>query len=377
LRGIIRPVDAVGIAGEQPLTVSGLTARAVDAPMGRPIQTASGEIPTAALVLLDLHTREGVTGSAYAFCYTSAVLGPVRDVVAALEPHLAGRPLAPLELHEALRARFRLLGSTGLLGLALNAVDAAAWDALARAAELPLAALLGGRAGARVPAYGSLKSMRAADAAREAEEVLSATGVRELKVKVGAGAIEDDLAVLAALRDVAGDEVRFMVDYNQSLPLPEAIARLERLDAEGLAWVEEPVHADDAAGSAAVARAARTPIQTGESWWSPAEAARHIAAGSSDHVMLDVGRIGGVTGWNRAAALAHAAGLPVSSHIYTEVSAHLLAATPGAHRLEFLPDAAPVLREPLEVRDGMVTVPGEPGSGVVWDEAVVERHRVA
>jgi mandelate racemase len=359
------------------LTIAGLTVRAVDVPMERPIQTASGEIPTAALVLLDLHTREGVTGSAYAFCYTSLLLRPVRDVLAALEADLAGRPLVPLELHEALRARFRLAGSAGVVGLALNAIDAAAWDALARRAELPLAALLGGHAGARITAYGSLKSMRAADAAREAEEVLAATGVRELKVKVGAGTIEDDLAVLAALRDVAGDAVRLMVDYNQSLSVPEALARLERLDAEGLGWVEEPVHADDADGSAAVSRAARTPIQAGESWWSPAEAARHIAATSSDHVMLDVGRIGGVTGWTRAAAIAHAAGRPVSSHIYAEVSAHLLAATPGAHRLEYLPGAAPVLREPLEVRDGVVTVSAEPGSGVSWDEAVLERHRVA
>jgi mandelate racemase len=369
-------VDTVA-AGVQPLTVSALVVRAVDAPMERPIQTASGEIPTAPLVLVDLHTREGLTGSAYAFCYTRAVLRPVRDVLVALEDALVGRPAVPLELHEALRARFRLLGSAGLLGLALNAIDVAAWDALARAAELPLAALLGGAAGARVTAYGSLKSMRAADAAREAEEVLAATGVRELKVKVGAGTIGDDLAVLAAIRRVGGDGVRLMVDYNQSLTVPEALARLERLDAEGLAWVEEPVHADDAAGSAAVARAARTPIQAGESWWSPAEAARHIAAGSSDHAMLDVGRIGGVTGWSRAAALAHAAGLPISSHIYAEVSAHLLAATPGAHRLEFLPNAAPVMREPVAVRDGAVTVPSEPGNGVAWDEAVVERHLVA
>jgi mandelate racemase len=219
--------------------------------------------------------------------------------------------------------------------------------------------------------------MRPDDAAREAGALLEATGVRELKVKVGAGTVEDDLAVLAALREVAGDGVRLMADYNQSLSVPEALARLERLDAEGLAWVEEPVAADDADGAAVVARAARTPIQAGESWWSPAEAARHLAAGGCDHAMLDAGRIGGVTGWMRAAALAHAAGRPVSSHIYAEVSGHLLAATAGAHRLEFLPEAAPVMREPAVVRDGVLTVPDAPGTGIAWDEAVVERHRVA
>src|SRR3954454_24209431 len=98
----------------EPLVISGLSVRAVDVPMRRPIQTASGEIPTAALVLLDLHTPEGVTGSAYAFCYSSLMVRPVREILAGLEAELAGRPLVPLELHDALRARFRLLGSTGL-----------------------------------------------------------------------------------------------------------------------------------------------------------------------------------------------------------------------------------------------------------------------
>jgi mandelate racemase len=93
--------------------------------------------------------------------------------------------------------------------------------------------------------------------------------------------------------------------------------------------------------------------------------------------MLDVARIGGVTGWREAAALARAAGLPISSHIYAELSAHLLSATPGAHRLEYLPNAAPVLAEPLVPRDGVVTVPDTPGSGIAWDEDAVGRHLVA
>jgi mandelate racemase len=357
------------------LTIRGLTARAVDVPMDRPIQTASGEMPTAPLVLIDLETDEGVTGSAYVFCYTPAVLRPLRELIAGLEPVLEGRAVAPLPLWDALRARFRLLGTAGLLGLAVNGIDMAAWDASARAAGVPLAVLLGGEAGARIPAYGSLGSMRPDAVAAEAERVL-ASGVRELKVKVGAGTIDDDLAVIARLREVAGDGVRLMVDYNQSLSVAEALRRLERLDAEGLAWVEEPVLAEDVDAMARVARAARTPIQAGESWWSPVEAARSIAAGGGDHAMLDVARIGGVTGWMRTAPLAHAAGLPVSSHIYGEFSVHLLAGTPGAHRLEYLPGAAPVLQAPLLVQEGVAVVPDAPGAGIAWDESVVDAHRV-
>jgi mandelate racemase len=357
------------------LTIRGLRARAVDVPLDRPIQTASGEMATAPLVLVDLQTDEEVTGSTYVFCYLPAVLLPVRELIASLEPLVKDRPLAPRVLSDALRARFRLLGAGGLLGLALNGIDVAAWDALARAAGVPLATLLGGAPGTRVTAYGSLGSMRPDAVAREAEAVLR-SGVRELKVKIGAGTIDDDLAVIGALREVAGDGVRLMVDYNQSLSPAEAIARLERLDAEGLAWVEEPVAAEDVDGMARVAAAARTPIQAGESWWSPIEAARSITAGGSDHAMLDVGRIGGVTGWLQAAALAHSAGLLISSHIYAEASVHLLAATPGAHRLEYLPGAAPVCREPLTVTDGVAVVPDTPGIGIDWDESMVDAYRV-
>jgi mandelate racemase len=358
------------------LTVRSLRARAVDVPLERPIQTASGAMATAPLVLVDLETEEGVTGSSYVFCYLPAVLGPVHALLRAMEPEIAGRPLAPSTLSDALRARFRLLGDAGLLGLAVNGIDVAAWDALARAAGMPLGVLLGAEPGASITAYGSLGSMRSPAVEREAEAVLE-SGVRELKVKVGAGTIEDDLEVLARLREVAGDGVKLMVDYNQSLSVAEALRRCERLEAEGLGWLEEPVSAADVHGMARVAAATRTPIQAGESWWSPAEAANSIAARGSDHAMLDVGRIGGVTGWQRAAALAAAASLPVSSHIYAEVSVHLLTATPGAHRLEYLPGAAPVLQEALEVVDGRVTAPSIPGTGIAWDESVVARHQVA
>jgi mandelate racemase len=358
------------------LTVRGLRVRAVDVPLDRPIQTASGAMATAPLVLVDLETEEGVTGSAYVFCYLPAILEPVHRLISAMEPELRGRPVAPAVLSDQLRARFRLLGDAGLLGLAINGLDVAAWDALARAADMPLGVMLGGAPGASVTAYGSLGSMRSPAVDTECEAVL-ATGVRELKVKVGAGTIEDDLAVIARLREVAGDGVTLMVDYNQSLTVDEALRRLERLDAEGLGWVEEPVSAADVHGMARVAAAARTPIQAGESWWSPAEAAYSIAARGSDHAMLDVGRIGGVTGWQRAAALAAAGSLPISSHIYAEVSVHLLGATPGAHRLEYLPGAAPVLQEPLRVVDGRVSAPETPGAGIAWDESVVARHRVA
>jgi mandelate racemase len=139
-------------------------------------------------------------------------------------------------------------------------------------------------------------------------------------------------------------------------------------------WIEEPVRADDFAGNARVAREVATPIQIGENFMGPEQMAQALAAGACDYAMPDAQRIGGVTGWMRAAALAQAAGMEMSTHLFPEVSCHLLAATPTAHWLEYVDWAAPVLQEPLAVKEGIVEVPARPGAGMAWDEAAVKRY---
>jgi mandelate racemase len=358
------------------LTLRELRVQAVDVPMARPLQTAVGVIPSTPLALIDLVSEEGVTGTTYVFCYSRPGLAAVVAALRELGPALAGTELAPVPLWTQLRARFRLLGTSGAIGLALNGIDMAAWDAAARAASLPLVELLGGRAGGTVTAYGSLKSMRPEDLAEEAAERVAEGGFRYLKLKIGAGDLNADLAAIAAVRDAAGAGAGLMVDYNQSLTLTEALARIRVLDDQGLTWIEEPLPAEDLDGYARLCAAVETPIQAGESWWSPEEAARSVAARASDLVMPDVARVGGVTGWLRAAAVAGAAGLRISTHVYPEVSAHLLAATPGAHLLEDLDKTRPLLDPALVYTDGELTLPSTPGSGVAFDPDAVERFSV-
>jgi mandelate racemase len=165
-----------------------------------------------------------------------------------------------------------------------------------------------------------------------------------------------------------------MVDFNQSLTVAEALRRGRALDGEGLAWIEEPVRADDHRGSAAVAEALATPVQIGENFSGPFDMAEALRLGAADLVMPDVQQIGGVTGWLRAAALAQAAGVPCSSHLFIEASAHLLAVTPTCHWIEYLDVATPVLAEPIRPVDGMLTATTRPGFGLAWDEAAVRRY---
>jgi len=343
------------------MKIARVRARAVDLALERPVETAAGVMRTAPIVLVDVETTEGITGSGYLRTYTAVALEPLARLVENVGELIAGAAAEPAAVAATLTAHFRLLGAQGLTGMAAAGIDMALWDAAAKARELPLAALLGGEP-RPIPAYASLRSMRPASAAAEAEELL-ALGFRGLKVKVAGGA---ELETIRSVRAVAGDGIDLMVDYNQSLSVDEALARARALDDEGLHWIEEPTRGDDFAGHARIAAAARTPVQLGESFWGVPDLEKSIAAGASDHVTLDAMKIGGVTGWLRAAALADDAGLPASSHTFPELSVHLLAVTPTCHRLEYLDHARPLLAEPIRIVDGHAVPPERPGSGLEW-----------
>lgn len=348
--------------------------RAVKVPMAQTHKTASGAITESPLVLTDVLTEEGVTGHSYVFCYTAMALQATALLIKALEPLLVGRAAAPLEIERLLAGRFRLLGGQGLTGIAMAAIDMALWDALARSRGLPLVRLLGG-APKPLPAYGAIGYDGAAGSARAAAQ-WAERGFKGVKAKIGYPDVREDLEVIRAIRRAVGDAVSLMVDYNQSLTPTEAIERGRQLDEEGLTWIEEPTLADDYAGHAAVAREVRTPIQCGENWWGPHDMRKAIAADASDYMMLDLMKIGGVTGWLRAAALGEAHGIRLSSHIFFENSAHLLCATPTAHWLEYEEWFNPIMEQPLRIVEGAAVLDERPGSGVEWNEPAVAKYLV-
>lgn len=355
------------------IKITGLQARAVNVPMRRPLHTGSGVVETAPLVLIDLHASGGVTGCSYVFSYTPLALKPLTKFIENLGEAIRGQTLAPCDIEQDLRRRLRLMGAQGFAAMALAGIDMAAWDALAKVHGVPLAVLLGSAPRA-VQAYNScglglIGPERAAVEARE----LVAPGYKAVKVRLGYPDLATDIAVFRSVRTAVGDAVLLPVDYNQCLTVSEAIARARRLDEEGVYWIEEPTHAEDYVGHAAIAREARTPVQLGENWWGPSDMAKSLAAGASDFAMTDAVKIGGVSGWLRAAALAEAYRVPVSSHLYPEISAHLLTVTPTAHWLEYVDWAEPVLAEPLRIESGFATASGAPGTGVAWDEAAVAR----
>lgn len=358
------------------LTIRALRARAVSVPMRRLLTTASGGVTRAPLVLIDLETEQGITGIGYIFLPQPAALQPLAQLLTNMQELIKGQHAAPVQLEAMLRKRFMLLNGTGLTTLAIAGIDMAVWDALGKALGAPLATLLGGKVG-RVRAYNStgLGLAGAARTAAEAVELLE-FGFTAIKLRLGYPTLEEDVAVTRAVMKSVPAGTTVMCDFNQALTATEALRRGHALDGEGLYWIEEPTRADDYEGHARIARDLRTAVQIGENFWSASDMAKAIAAGSMDYAMPDLSKIGGVNAWMRCAALAEAHGVPLSTHLFPEVSAHMMTATPSAHYLEWVDWANPVLAEPYKVEKGEIVIPDRPGAGMAWDEAAIAKFLV-
>jgi len=359
------------------LTVRAIRAVAVEVPMRHALGTSQAVVRAAPLLLVDLETEEGITGRAYLFCYMPAAAAAIAAFLADIARAVKGERVAPLDLWKKLTRRHTLIGVQGIVRMAMAALDVACWDALAISLGQPLAALLGA-APRPVRAYNSngLGLMGTAALADEAEALLEG-GFGGVKLRLGYPTLAEDIAAVHAVRARIGDAVALMVDYNQALSVAEAIERGRALDAEGVYWIEEPIRHDDYRGCAKVAAALAAPVQIGENFSLVHGMEQALEAGACDFVMPDLERIGGVTGWQRAAALASARGIEMSSHLFPEVSAHLLAATPTAHWLEYVDWAAPILAEPLRIAGGMALPSERPGNGLAWNAEAVARYRMA
>ncbi len=237
--------------------------------------------------------------------------------------------------------------------MALSMFDMVLHDALAREAGVPLWRLLGGN-NAPLPTYHScgLGIAEPADVAREAKEMLvEHGGFNHVKLRMGRPHAAGEVAAYKAVRDAVGPDIAISCDFNQGLPSATALETCRAIDGLGLAWIEEPVAYDDYDTQARLATKLATPIQIGENWWSWRVGKAAIEMGACDYIMPDLLRIGGVTGWMRLARVAEARAVPFSSHLSPDYSAHVLAATPTKHWLEFMDWGQDLIRDPAAARE--------------------------
>ncbi|MBT5109543.1 MAG: mandelate racemase [Rhodospirillaceae bacterium] len=354
------------------MTFKSLTARPVVLTLKRPVVARIATITEWPLILIDLHTEEGVIGRSYLEPYLVKSMRYLIPALNDLAELFKGATVAPADLYAQARKSLQFVGYEGLSMIAVSGLDMAAWDALAKAAGVPLCVLLGGSVGP-VKSYNSngLWLKEPAAIAAEAVELRDEGGFEGLKMRLGRERASEDLAAIEAVRKTAGDDMRLMIDFNQGLDLAEAMERCHQIDDLGLAWIEEPIIYDDFDGYARLTGALKTPVQIGENFYGPRDMHKALRMKACDLVMPDFMRIGGVTGWMKAAAIAGAAGVPMSTHLYPEVAAHVMRVTETAHWLEWQDWADPILQNPYEIRDGLLHIPDVPGVGLDWNEDAV------
>ena len=332
------------------LTLRSLDVRAVLVPLRRKVVSRVGFFDHWPMILIDLQTDQGITGRSYLEPYLSQSLRYLIPAIRDLAAARLGKQVAPIDDFQARHRSLNLVGYEGMSLIAVSGLDMAAWDALAKAADLPLSVFLGGSLG-NVPAYNSngLWLTQIGTLADEAEALVAEGGFKGLKLRLGRERLSDDVAAIDQVRARVCADIKLMVDFNQGLTLGDALHRCHALDDHGIYWFEEPITYNNLAGYAQLTRELKTPVQLGENFYGPRAVAQALAAGAGDLVMPDLMRIGGVTGWLRAAAIAGAAGIEMSTHLYPEFGAHLMRVTETAHWLEWQDWADPILLEPFKL----------------------------
>ncbi len=365
----------------QSIEVTGIKIRKLLVPLRRPLTVSFGTFKEAPMLAVELETKGGTPGRVLGFAFHKLGLTLLPPVLEHLAGVVKGREIMPgnvSHVHDLCQKSLMLLGHEGVTQMALSFFDMALHDALARAAGVPLYRLLGATSAA-LPTYnscgGSIIPPEAA--AKEAIELIAEQGgFAHIKIRLGRGRIAEDIAAVKAVREALGPTKKVSVDFNQALPAATALDVCRSFDAAGLAWIEEPVTYDDYETQARLTTKLSTPVQIGETWWHWRVAHRAIRAQASDYIMPDILRIGGVTGWMRVAQAASVAGIPMSSHLSPEFSAHVLAATPTRGWLEFMDWGQELLEHPV-IPDKGIARPGErPGAGMDFRESILAKHLI-
>lgn len=319
---------------------------------------------------------DGAKGTGYSYTIGTGGSSVMRLLADHLGPRLIGRDADQIEAiwHEL---EFTTHATTigAITAISLAAIDTALWDLRARKQGLPLWKLAGG-ARDSCPLYTTEGGWLHIETSALVDDALAAKakGFRGSKVKIGKPVGSEDFARLAAVRTAVGDDYEIMTDCNQGFTVDEAIRRAGRLRELDLAWIEEPLPADDIDGHVRLSASTATPVAVGESLYSIRHFREYMQKGACSIVQVDVGRIGGITPWLKVAHAAEAFDLPVCPHFLMELHVSLACAVQNGRYVEYIPQLDEITGSRMQIEDGFAIAPGVPGIGIDWDwDAVVRK----
>jgi len=360
------------------MKITRLTTRRLVVPLPTPIMSGLGPITTTGVLIVRLETSGGAVGENLVFTLNNKRLAVLDEMVLSLAPLVEGtEPAHSTAFWSAAWKEINFLGHKGVAVVGISAIDGAMWDLRGKMAGLPISHLIG-VARDRVPVYASAGlwlSSTVDELQSEARGFIDA-GFRAVKMRLGKPTPAEDAARVRAVREAIGPGIALMADANQQLTEVQAIRLGRMLEEHDLTWFEEPLPAYDLAGVARVAAALDTPIASGETEYTRYGFRTMLELRAADVLMPDLQRVGGVTEFLRVSHMADAFDIPVSSHLFPEMSIQLLAALGNATYLEHMPWFAPLYDGELVVQDGFVAVPQGPGWGLALSDAAMARYSV-